>query len=268
MAASDAKFVPIKNQAYRVYIPMRYTNGDAIAGLATFDSGLASGSGKALILKDGGAAANSTNNVSVGASGYNWYLDLTASEMNADGVVVIFRSTTADVQDGLAVLYPEPRGLRDLAFPTVSGRDLSVADDGSVTVGALLADVITAASIAANAIGAAEVADNFITAAKIATDALDGDALAASFVSELAAGLPTTAQIADAVWDEAMVEPSGVPAVTASARATLAWLLALSRNKRTQTATTETLRNDADSANIATSTKADDGTTFTRGEYA
>ena len=78
---------------------------------------------------------------------------------------------------------------------------------------------------------------------------------------------PTTTAIAGAVWDEAMTESSGVPAVTASFRDAIKWLFALSRNKGTQTATTKTLRNDADSADIATSTISDDATTFTRGEW-
>lgn len=42
-----------------------------------------------------------------------------------------------------------------------------------------------------------------ITATVIATDAIDADALAANAVTEIAAGVPTAAGIADAVWDEA-----------------------------------------------------------------
>jgi hypothetical protein len=37
--------------------------------------------------------------------------------------------------------------------------------------------------------------------------------------------------------------------------------------KITQNATTQTLRNDADSAAIGSSSVTDDGTTFTRGEF-
>ena len=70
-----------------------------------------------------------------------------------------------------------------------------------------------------------------------------------------------------AIWDVAMTEISAIPAVTASFRDAFRWLFALSRNKITQTATTSTLRNDADAGNIATSTVSDDGTTFTRGEW-
>jgi hypothetical protein len=46
------------------------------------------------------------------------------------------------------------------------------------------------------------------------------------------------------------------------------WLTAVSRNKVTQTATVQSLRNDNDSADIASAAVSDDGTTFTRGEFA
>lgn len=50
------------------------------------------------------------------------------------------------------------------------------------------------------------MAANVVTAASIATDAIDSDALAASAVTEIQAGLtaPTAAQVADAVWDEVL----------------------------------------------------------------
>lgn len=75
--------------------------------------------------------------------------------------------------------------------------------------------------------------------------------------------------IADAVLDEAVSEPSGVFGWgSATLRNIIGWLGALSRNKITQTAATSTLRNDADNANLSTSSVSDDGTTFTRGEWS
>lgn len=67
---------------------------------------------------------------------------------------------------------------------------------------------------------------------------------------------------------ESIVEPTAVPTWPMSSEEVLGWLGALSRNKTTQTSTTTTLRNDADSATIATSAVSDDGTTYIRGEYA
>ena len=64
-----------------------------------------------------------------------------------------------------------------------------------------------------------------------------------------------------------VVEPSSVPPATASLAAKIGFLMALARNKLTQTATTSTLRNDGDTSSIGTSSVADDGTTFTRNEW-
>lgn len=65
-----------------------------------------------------------------------------------------------------------------------------------------------------------------------------------------------------------LTEPSAPPAWSATVKAGLCWLIALGRNKMTQTSTTTLLRNDADSGTIGTSTVSDDGTTFTRGEFS
>ncbi len=140
-------------------------------------------------------------------------------------------------------------------------------DTLDVQVTGMGAGVVTAAAVATDAIDADALADNAITAATFAAGAIDATAIAANAIgaSELAAD--AVAEIADAVWDEAMVEPTAVPAVTGAMRAAIAWLLARDRNKLTQTATTTTLRNDADSGNVATSTVSDDGSTFTRGEW-
>jgi hypothetical protein len=54
---------------------------------------------------------------------------------------------------------------------------------------------------------------------------------------------------------------------TGTVKTGLEWLVALSRNKITQTATVQSLRNDADSADVASAAVSDDGTTFTRGEF-
>jgi hypothetical protein len=73
----------------------------------------------------------------------------------------------------------------------------------------------------------------------------------------------------DDILDEAITEPAGVFAWgSATLRNIIGWVGALARNKMTQTSTTQTLRNDADSSNISTSTHADDGTTHTRGEWS
>jgi hypothetical protein len=76
------------------------------------------------------------------------------------------------------------------------------------------------------------------------------------------------AEVVDALATDTYAEPSSVPAATASIAAKIGYMMALARNKITQTATTETLRNDADSGNIATATVSDSAGTFTRGEWS
>lgn len=76
------------------------------------------------------------------------------------------------------------------------------------------------------------------------------------------------AEVVDALATDTYAESSGVPAATASLAAKIQWLATLARNKITQTGTTQTLRNDADSGNIATAAVSDDGTTTTRAEWS
>lgn len=64
-----------------------------------------------------------------------------------------------------------------------------------------------------------------------------------------------------------LTAPTAVPAAAPTLFDAIAWLFTLGRNKITQTATTQLLRNDADSATIGTSTVSDDGTTATRGKW-
>lgn len=62
-------------------------------------------------------------------------------------------------------------------------------------------------------------------------------------------------------------ENTAVVAATGSWIAKMNQVFEYLRNKTTTTATTITLRNDADAADIASSTISDDGSTFTKGEF-
>ncbi len=77
-----------------------------------------------------------------------------------------------------------------------------------------------------------------------------------------------TAALVNLIWDEAMVETTGAPAITGSMRDFMEWWAALSRNVINQTATLTTLRNDADAVDLSTSIVSDDATTFIRGEFS
>lgn len=82
----------------------------------------------------------------------------------------------------------------------------------------------------------------------------------------LSSGLVTLA--ATGLDNVVTAEPSSPPAFGGTLKGAISWLLALGRNKMTQTSTTTLLRNDADSSTIGTSTVSDDGTVFTRGKFS
>lgn len=63
------------------------------------------------------------------------------------------------------------------------------------------------------------------------------------------------------------LEVTDVPPATSTMKQRIGWLFALARNKVLQTATTQTLRNDGDTDDIATAGHSDDGTTYTRNEW-
>lgn len=106
---------------------------------------------------------------------------------------------------------------------------------------------------------AANVYDSMIAA----SDSLDVEAATIG-----ATGLASiNAEVVDTLITDTYAEAASVPAATSSLKDKINWLFALARNKVTSTSTTIALRNDADGANIATSTQSDNGTTYTRGEW-
>lgn len=156
----------------------------------------------------------------------------------------------------------------DQVVASVSGAVGSVTGNvgGNITgsVGSIATGGIAAASFAAGAI------DN----AAIATDAIGSAELAASAITEIQSGLSTltasqvNAEVVDALATDTYAEPGAAPAATATLAAKIGWLFVLARNKVTMTSTTQTLRNDADSGDIATAAHADDGSTYTRAEWS
>ena len=96
MASTDAKPVPVKNQAYQVTFPIFDADGDLVAGATGLDSEIS---------KDNGTFADCTNEATqlATASGM-YYLDLTQTEMNADVVAIIIKSSEGKTTP--IVLYP------------------------------------------------------------------------------------------------------------------------------------------------------------------
>lgn len=178
---------------------------------------------------DGGSFADCTNEATeIGSSGV-YYLDLTNSEMNADTVAIRVQTSSSGAKTTIIVAYPQE------------------ADDirASVTYWA------------GSAVASPDTAGHPKVTVKSGTGT--GEV-------SLSSGLVTLA--ATGLDNVVCAEPGAVPSLTANLKTAVSWLLALARNKVTQTSTTSTLRNDADSSSIATSTVSDDGTTFTRGKWA
>lgn len=134
MAATDARPVPRKNVAFRVTFPILDSDGDLVAGAAGLDSEIS---------KDGGAFADCTNEATeIATSSGVYFLDLTATEMNADTVAIVVKTTTTDAKTTTIVMYPEESG------------------DYRVNVDSISADVVTAASLATDAVN--EIADGLL----------------------------------------------------------------------------------------------------------
>lgn len=94
---------PVKAAAYALTTCLIDNDGDLVTS-AVINSGLSSGAGKALISKDNGAWANTTG--SVGELGYGMYeLYLTATEMDADLVTIVVKTSTTNAKNTPIVLY-------------------------------------------------------------------------------------------------------------------------------------------------------------------
>lgn len=120
MAASDARPIPKKNTAYRLYAPLWDADGDLVTGAAALDSEVSI---------DGGTFADCTNEATeiATASGV-YFLDLTAAEMNGDAICVIIKTGTAGAKTTPIILYPEEAGDIRVDVTMISG-DATAADN-------------------------------------------------------------------------------------------------------------------------------------------
>lgn len=146
MAATDSRPVPIKNTAYRVIFPILDADGDLVTGAAGLDSEVS---------KDCGTFADCTNEATeIATSSGVYYLDLTSTEMNADSVAVIVKTSTSGAKTTTIVLYPQESGdikadLQSLNGDTTSAANLAkttrAIGRGTVTTGASTTSVPTSA---------------------------------------------------------------------------------------------------------------------------
>lgn len=98
MAAGDATPFPRKNTAYRVTFPILDADGDLVTGASGLDSEVS---------KDAGTFADCTNEATeIATSSGVYYLDLTSTEMNADTVAIIVKTSTSGAKTTVITLYP------------------------------------------------------------------------------------------------------------------------------------------------------------------
>ncbi len=259
---------PKKNTAYRMFVGLR---SQADTRLFQVNPTLASGDAK--VSKDGGALANLATLPAVIGSSAVVQIDLSSTEMNADNVTILLSDAAGGQWCDLIInLQTAARQFDELA----SQASVDAVDDYVDTeMAAALAAVdteIAAIKAKTDLIPASPAAVG--SAMSLAADAVNSTSLAASAVAEIQAGLSTltagqvNAEVVDALSVDTYAEPGSVPAATASLKDKVGWLFMLARNKRLTTASADKVRNDADSGDVATATLSDDGTTFTRGEYA
>lgn len=176
MASTDAIPVPKKNTAFRVIFPIFDADGDLVTGATGLDSEVS---------KDQGTFADCTNEaIEIATASGMYYLDLTSTEMNADCVAVIVKTTSSGAKTTPIVLYPQEAGDIPVDIQSISG-DATAADnaesffDGTgyagtnnviPTVSSVATGGITSSSFAAGAINAAAIASDAITDAKVASD--------------------------------------------------------------------------------------------------
>lgn len=119
MAASDAHPFPVKNKALRITFPIFDADGDLVTGATGLDSEIS---------KDGGTFTDCTNEATeIATSSGMYYLDLTATEMNADTVAVIVKTSSTGAKTTPIVIYPT--AIVELsAVPTYGAGGSSVED--------------------------------------------------------------------------------------------------------------------------------------------
>jgi hypothetical protein len=238
MASTDAKPVPQKNVAHRITFPIWDADGDLVTGATGLDSEIS---------KDGGTFADCTNEATeIATSSGVYYLDVTSTEMNADTVAIIVKTSSVGAKTTTVVMYPEEAGdirVNVTAFGGTAGTFTGGRPEvntthaagtawasGAITAASIAADAITAAKIADGAIDAATLASDTITAAKIATgaitaakfaaNALDAAALATDAVTEIQSGLATSSALTtvsgkiDVIDDFLDTEIAAIKAVT------------------------------------------------------
>lgn len=176
MASTDSLPQPKKNIAYRVLFPIFDADGDLVTGATGLDSEVS---------KDCGTFTDCTNEATeIATSSGMYYLDLTATEMNADSVAIIVKTSTVGAKTTPIILYPEEDGdvrvnVTQISGDTTAADNLEAACDGTtynVGGGAVVTASVTNAASIATAVWSYVVTGTFtaVNALRLLFSALGG----------------------------------------------------------------------------------------------
>jgi hypothetical protein len=124
-------FPPKKNTAFRFFVTLV-----SQANTKVFQTNPTFASGDVKVSTDGAAFANLTTlPVVTPSGGKGVQVDLSASEMNGDNILIVFSDAAgAEWADVSINLQTTVRQIDDLAYPTVSGRSLDVTATGAAGI--------------------------------------------------------------------------------------------------------------------------------------
>lgn len=235
--------MPQKNVAYRVTFPILDADGDLVTGATGLDSEVS---------KDGGTFADCTNEATeIATNSGVYYLDLTSTEMNADTVAVIVKTSTSGAKTTVLVMYPEEAG--DIRVNVTA-----ISDDSTAADNAEAAFDGTGYNVGGGSVVAASVTGN-----------VGGNVTGSVGSLATQAKADVNAEVVDCLNVDTYAEPGqGAPAATASIVTKLGFIFKAFRNKVTQTSTAYSLFADDATTVDQKATVSDDGTTFTRSELA
>ncbi len=182
-----------------------------------------------------------------------------SGQLNVTSGVV--KSDVSAYSSGMTPLQPTVAGRTlDVTATGAAGLDWGNIENPTTTVG-LSGTTVGSTTAAGDSSGVTTLLTRVPSALTITGGSVNVNSLGATAKSEV------NAEVLDVLTVDTFAEPGSVPSATATLKDKIGWMQSLSRNKVTQTSTTQVLRNDADGANISSSTVSDDGTTFIRGKY-
>lgn len=224
-------------------------------------TGVAPGVANGLFIAGTNAATTVTTALTTTFTG-----NLTGSVASVTGAVGSVSGLTASNLDttisSRMATYTQPTGFLAATFPTGTVANTTNITAGTITTTTNLTNAPTAGDFTATmktSLNAATPAS--VTGAVGSVTGNVGGNVTGSVSSVLTGGLID-------LTSTTYGEPAGPVAATATLKDMLVWLKILSRNKITQTSTTETLFKDDGTTTVSTSTDSDDGTTFTRGKWS